>query len=1428
MSNFPYPGLRPFQSDEIDIFFGREQHIDQLITHLGQNHFLAVVGLSGSGKSSLVSTGLLADLETGFLASAGVRWQVAKMRPGNRPFVRLSKALLETSFNDCYLPELTNRDEAELFLQAQLQRGSSALDKLWQSKDTNLLVFVDQFEEIFRYYDQGYSDEAEAFVSLLLATSKADKIYVVITMRSEFLGNCALFNNLPEAINESQFLTPRLSRDQLYEAIVTPARVFGGDIDPVLVNQLLNDAGNDFDQLPLLQHALMRMWSLSETKYLTLDDYERVGGFNNALSQHADEAYAELTVEQQHIAEILFKNLSERSNENRDIRRLVSVDEVAKLAEVSSKEIMAVVEKFSQEGRSFLMPPVDNILDISHESLIRQWQRLKKWTEEEADAAKMYLRLQEKAEFWEKKEEALLHSPNLEMAIAWRDNSDSKPTAQWAARYGKHFDLVMRFVAASEEEHLREQQEQLKKARQKATFIGIGFLVSLSFAILAGWFGVQAQKAEQAAKVSKGLFLSDLSRQETEKGNTTNGILLALEALPKDMSAPDKPYLVEAEAKLYKAVIKQREFFLMDAHTDAVNHVAFSPNGKYLLTASTDKTALLWDIKRRIPIKSFNRHSQAVSYAGFSPDGSKIITTSMDNIASLWDLKSGKRLKKLLGHKKGILNAAFSPDGDYVATAGGGGKVRIWSVSDGQLVKVLQGHNKAVLHIAFNGDTILTTSLDKTVRLWNFKNGNLLNTLIGHEYGVYYASFSPDGSKIVTASMDNTARLWSDNGELLHILKGHTAGIFHAAFSPSGLDIVTSSMDNTIRLWSVKTGKVKQVFFGHKDWVSQTRFNLDGSKLISASKDKTVRLWDVQTGKTLNIFSGHNKFISQVVLSPDGKYIATASMDNTARLWVLKNNEDYFKSLAGHTQGVRRAIFSPNGKLALTSSWDKTARLWNVKTGKTLKVLAGHTERVYQSDFSPNGKLVVTASFDNTARLWNVETGSLLHVLKGHANTVYQANFSPDNLRVVTASWDKKARLWNVETGKLIKVLSGHKDRVVKAKFSKNGKYIITISNKIARLWNAKTGIFIRDFIGHDKLIKNVAFSFDSSMIVTSSKDHTARVWNVETGELLKIFNGHKKTVYNAEFSPDGSMIATSSWDDTARLWQVKTGKVIHIFSGHTYDVYHVNFSPDGTKIVTASGDHTARIWDVVTGKMLYLLDEHNNIVSYAEFSPDGRSIITASKDHTAHIWHLFPNTQKLINYANKRVPRCLTSQQRQQFFLTKSASLILLQKGKELAAQSAEDFENSKKLLNKAIVAFKSAKMLNPCFKFNPIYKAKQIAYHKRVKKEMFPTLQARTTLETTIKKPHFCNKIQNKAEAFICDNPLLWEIENQNYQLYHQLTLNFTSEEKAKFKHNHLMPWLYKIRNPQCEQSVPLCLQIYEQRIKELRSKFEVEKKK
>ena len=260
----PYPGLRPFRAEEADIYFGRETQTDALLDRLGRTRLLAVVGPSGCGKSSLVRAGMIASLQTGFMAAAGADWRIADLRPGDRPMARLARALRP------FAPpaEATEMAEAEALplIEAALRRGPLGLVEWLRDVGlppaTNLLLLVDQFEEIFRYREKGDRDEADAFVALLLASAAQRElpIYIVITMRSDFLGDCALFSGLPEAINDSQYLTPRLTREQCRLAITGPAKVFGGAVDPALVNRLLNDFGPDPDQLPLLQHALMRMW----------------------------------------------------------------------------------------------------------------------------------------------------------------------------------------------------------------------------------------------------------------------------------------------------------------------------------------------------------------------------------------------------------------------------------------------------------------------------------------------------------------------------------------------------------------------------------------------------------------------------------------------------------------------------------------------------------------------------------------------------------------------------------------------------------------------------------------------------------------------------------------------------------------------------------------------------------------------------------------------------------------------------------------------------------------------------------------------------------------------------------------------------------------------------------------------------------------
>jgi len=477
-STAPYPGLRPFETEEQDIFFGREAQTDQLLKKLQAGRFLAIVGPSGCGKSSLVRAGLIACLETGLLASAGSRWRIVTLRPGRSPIGRLARRL---AANENGNPSSV-QEQSSLSIEAALRRGPLGLvDCVRESApSSNLLLLVDQFEELFRFRAEQSADEADAFVDLMLATARQREvpIYVVLTMRSDFLGQCALFHGLPEAISESQYLTPRLTRDECAQAIAGPARVFGGEVEPALVHRLLNDIGPDADQLPVMQHALMRMWSLRRMHQpegrivLTVEGYEAIGGLSRALSRHADEALFDLPERGQALARMLFQRISSRTDGQLDTRAPAPAGDIASVADATIAEIAAVADAFRRPDRSFLTPPAgepieqETFLDVSHESLIAHWDRLSGWVREEAESAMVYARLKREAILWHAGEAALWGSPNLERALDWKQKA--RPTSAWAERYGSasDFDLAMQFLAASEAKR-RDEQTRVETARKR-------------------------------------------------------------------------------------------------------------------------------------------------------------------------------------------------------------------------------------------------------------------------------------------------------------------------------------------------------------------------------------------------------------------------------------------------------------------------------------------------------------------------------------------------------------------------------------------------------------------------------------------------------------------------------------------------------------------------------------------------------------------------------------------------------------------------------------------------------------------------------------------------------------------------------------------------------------------------------------------------
>ncbi|MCA1592706.1 MAG: hypothetical protein LC754_08665, partial [Acidobacteria bacterium] len=558
-SSNPFPGLRPFEATETHLFFGRDGQSEELLRRLKRTRFLAVVGTSGSGKSSLVRAGLLPALQGGLMASAGSDWRIAILRPGNDPIGNLARALASPSVLGSL--DAKSAGMQEVLAETTLRRSSLGLVELVSRARTkldeggqplfhdyeNLLVVVDQFEEIFRFKqlieEENSNEDAAAFVKLLLEAVREPegKIYVVLTMRSDFLGDCAQFRELPEAINDGQYLIPRMTRDERREAITGPVAVGAGAISEPLVNQLLNDVGDNPDQLPIMQHALMRTWDywLGQRRNggpLDIPDYNATGGMSEALSRHADEAYEELSDAQKGIAEKLFKGLTEKGTDNREIRRPMEVQEICELTGADEAMVIPVIEVFRREGRSFLMPPPtdaltgahvrlnrESLIDISHESLIRNWERLKKWVDEESRSARIYKRLAETAVLHRESKAGLWRNPDLQVALTWRE--ESSPNEVWARRYNgenREFALAMSFLdesvtardaqIAGEEARRR---KEIKRTRLTALIFGVAFLFSL------GMGGIAWSKQRQAVE-----FLRDArsAQRETERALATANI----------------------------------------------------------------------------------------------------------------------------------------------------------------------------------------------------------------------------------------------------------------------------------------------------------------------------------------------------------------------------------------------------------------------------------------------------------------------------------------------------------------------------------------------------------------------------------------------------------------------------------------------------------------------------------------------------------------------------------------------------------------------------------------------------------------------------------------------------------------------------------------------------------------------------------------
>lgn len=1135
--NKPYVGLVAFQRADTHRFFGREDDIASVMARLHHQCIVTIAGVSGAGKSSFVRAGLLPAVE-----HAEQSVQSFIIRPGREPLAALADLLVIVSRDPTVL-DAASRRASIATLRAQPGYLGAVLRARCQEQKKRILLFVDQFEEL---YALGCEDtERAAFVACLegMADDVSSPLRVVLTVRSDFLDRMAEDRAFTRQSLEGLTLLPPLSRERLRDALTKPLEAVGYAFESVAMLEMILDSLQTTNApLPLLQFTSALLWDDRDTttSTLTLKSYEDLGGIEGALAIRADMVLAGLLEDEQQLARIALTRLvsDERT------RAIVSTEELcASIVDYTDDAVERVIA-YLVEARLLLSGTAGRhgvTVELAHESLITKWPTFVHWLEQDQEALRFGRRLRVAAAEWRRE--------GYTRDLLWRGQA-----AQEAERWMDSDALASIGLTADERRYLQAVATLSRRARRQRQWLTIvGITLTLAVGVVVIVLAVLAARSADEAR--KQAIRADEKATQAE--------VSAVQARNASRMAGAGQHL--SDPTLVLSLIREME-----------PAEKMPPRWRELA-----RWAMHRDIARAIL-----HHPDVVHSVAFSPDGTRLATASGDKLVRVWRADGTGEPLVLRGHEGRLHAVSFSPDGTRIATASNDATVRIWRADGAGTPVVLRGHNKSVFSVEFSPDSarIVTASSDSTARVWHGDGTGAILVLHGHRETVSAATFSPDGTRIATASDDHTARVWSTaDGTPVTVFTGHRDRVYSVMFSPSGARIATASWDKTAQIWNADGTGEPVVLQGRQERVYDASFSPDGRRVVTASSDKIVRIWNVDgTGRPERLL-GHQDVVVATTFSPSGNRVATASLDKTVRVWSIPRDNRPIE-LRGHEARVYSASFSPDGARIVTASRDRTARVWRID-GEGIPVqYTGHEDSVYSASFGPQGARIVTASWDGTARIWYTDDMRPPIIFSGHKKGVYSASFSPDGARIVTASWDGTARVWNADGTGTPVILEGHRDGVYSAAFSPDGRQIVTASrDNTAIVWNADGAGSRLILKGHREQVYSATFSPSGNRVITTSDDKTARIWYLNrpradgSVEYLTL-SGHESVLgasgaragYGA-FSPDGSRVLTISDDKTLRVWHLNDPEQPALLRISDLDAYSAAYSPDGTRIVTAS-----------------------------------------------------------------------------------------------------------------------------------------------------------------------------------------------------------------------------------------------------------------
>jgi WD40 repeat protein/serine/threonine protein kinase/DNA-binding XRE family transcriptional regulator len=1148
----PYQGLRPFDESSAAAFFGRESLVQQLLGRLGESgelsRFLAVIGPSGSGKSSVVRAGLLPALRSGGLPGSE-QWYVVTLLPGAQPLNELAVALIRVA------PAGVEGEDLLALLRADT-RGLLRAARLVLPSDpaVELVLLIDQFEELFTLC----SDEVvrihliESLVTAVL--DPRSRLRILITLRADFIDRPLQYVDLGELLRQRSELVLPLTADELERAIVEPARWAGLALDDGLAATLVAAVANQPGVLPLLQHSLSELFTRRQGRLLTRAAYQESGGVSGALANSAERLVSGLDAAHQALVHQIFLRLTTPGEGAADTRRRTPLTELQSLSEAADRVIAAFG---AAHFLTFDHDPLSRAptVEVAHEALLREWPRLRGWL----DAARADLRLQrrlaQEAAEWEQAGRAgdyLASGARLSQyealaqgeAITLTQDERSYLEAALARRDRQAIaERERRERELSQAQALAKEQQQRTEAQRRAAQ-GLRILVAALtiFLLVAGSLAAFAVGRQREAEANFTRAEANFTRAEAQRlaaeanqiiarqGNSEVAALLALRSIRLQ-------YTPQGDEAIGGAAGLEFARHILAGHPAGFGYAIWSPDSAAIFTGGADETIRRWDATTGVEQAQLT-FPNAGAFA-MTPSGDLLAVGYVDGVIELRDPSTLQPVGEFATLPGSVNEIVFSADGRQMLVSVGESLVQVYDVASRRLVGELTHPNEVwSLAISTDGRTAATGDQQGTIRIWNLSDGTLAREWQAHEADVMGIDISPDGQRLLSVSADNSAKYWDIATEELLYTRSQGNWLWGGDISPDGRRIVAVDDNATLWLWDAATGTEVRRYLGQYGILYEVQFSPDSRSILALGEDGTVRVYEVAP-QSLPQFVDHPFGVMSAAIAPDSSSVVTGDRTGVLRLWDARTGQKRWEQQA-HTRDIVGVLYLHGGTQVLTTSTDDTMRLWDAASGDLISSITKNIIAVAQIGFavSHDERYVLTRSAQ-VSMIWEIATGTQVQQFdKPMANAI----FMPDDTAAVTIYSGELdggvVRIWDVSTGELIHEFTPSPgQRIAGLATTPDGKYLaIGIIDGVIQLWEYGTWRQVGQFFGHTGRIHDLVFSPDGGLLLSAGADRSARLWDVETRTELRRYVHEQPLFRTIAFTADGTQVLTAARDGIARL----------------------------------------------------------------------------------------------------------------------------------------------------------------------------------------------------------------------------------------------------------------------------------------------------